>query len=83
MAITPRQQPDIIVCNIDVPKLYGYGVARELKSDPTLGRTPFIAVTALATVGDREKVLGAEIDGYIGEAINLTRFVRESETFPV
>ena len=81
VTIAIRERPDIIVCDIDMPKLDGYGVARAVKSDPTLCRTPFIAVTALAMVGDREKVLAAGFDGYIGKPIDPTTFVRDIETF--
>jgi CheY-like chemotaxis protein len=79
--IALHERPDLIVCDIDMPKLDGYGVARAVKSDPTLCRTPFIAVTALAMVGDREKVLAAGFDGYIAKPIDPTTFVRDIETF--
>jgi CheY-like chemotaxis protein len=81
VTIAIRERPDIIVCDIDMPKLDGYGVARAVKNDLTLCRTPFIAVTALAMVGDREKVLAAGFDGYIGKPIDPTTFVRDIETF--
>ena len=81
VTIASRERPDIIVCDIDMPKLDGYGVARTLKSDPTLCRTPLIAVTALAMLGDREKVLAAGFDGYIGKPIDPTTFVRDIVTF--
>jgi CheY-like chemotaxis protein len=74
-------QPDIIVCDIDMPKLDGYDVVRALENDPAFARIPFIAVTALAMVGDRETVLAAGFDGYIGKPIDPTTFVREVERF--
>jgi CheY-like chemotaxis protein len=83
VAIALRDQPDIIVCDIDMPKLDGYGVVRALKCDPTLGHIPFIAVTALAMVGDRENVLAGGFDGYIGKPIDPTTFVREIDAFLV
>ena len=81
VATALREHPDVIVCDIDMPMLDGYGVVRTLKSNPTFGRAPFIAVTALAMVGDREKVLAAGFDGYIGKPIDPTTFVRDIETF--
>jgi CheY-like chemotaxis protein len=81
VATALREQPDIIVCDIDMPKLDGFGVVRALESDPAFGRTPLIAVTALAMVGDREKVLAAGFDGYIGKPIDPTKFVGDIETF--
>jgi CheY-like chemotaxis protein len=75
------ERPDVIVCDIDLPKLDGYGVVRALNTCPTFCRTPLIAVTALAMVGDRERVLTAGFDGYIGKPIEPTTFVRDIETF--
>ena len=79
--IALRERPDVIVCDIDMPKLDGYGVARALNICPTFRRAPLIAVTALAMVGDREKVLAAGFDGYIGKPIEPTTFVRDIEAF--
>ena len=81
LKIAVRERPDLIVCDIDLPRLDGYGVARALNTYPAFRRTPLIAVTALAMVGDREKVLAAGFDGYIGKPIEPTTFVRDVETF--
>jgi CheY-like chemotaxis protein len=81
LLIARGERPDLIVCDIDMPELDGYGVARALKGDPALRLIPLIAVTALAMVGDREKVLAAGFDGYIGKPIDPTTFVRDVETF--
>src|SRR5687767_9853734 len=43
---------DLIICDVDLPKLNGYGVVQEMKRDEALRRIPVIAVTALAMVGD-------------------------------
>jgi CheY-like chemotaxis protein len=73
--------PDTIVCDIHLPKMDGYEVARQLKGDPKLRGLPLIAVTALAMVGDREKVLAAGFDGYIAKPIVPETFVSQVETF--
>lgn len=57
--------PDLIICDIMMPKLNGYGVLLELHSDPSTSMIPFIFLTAKA---DREQLrygmdLGA--DDYI------------------
>jgi two-component system cell cycle response regulator len=59
----------------------GYQVARQLKGDPALRSIPLVAVTALAMVGDRERVLGAGFDGYVAKPINPETFVRQMEGF--
>lgn len=76
-----RCDPDIILCDIALPKLDGYGVARRLKQEPALLTVPLIAVTASAMVGDRDKVMAAGFDGYIRKPIDPETFVTEVESY--
>jgi two-component system cell cycle response regulator len=76
-----REIPDLIVCDVQIPKFDGYEVAKWLKGHPALRKIPLIAVTALAMVGDRDKLLAAGFDGYIAKPINPETFVHEVETF--
>jgi two-component system cell cycle response regulator len=76
-----RERPDLIVCDVQLPDIDGYEVARWLKSDPDLRTTPLVAVTALAMVGDRDRVLAAGFDGYVAKPINPETFVRQMEVY--
>jgi len=76
-----REMPDLIVCDINLPKMDGYDVVRNLKDNPALRQIPVIAVTALAMVGDREKLLDAGFDGYVGKPIEPEIFVTQIEKF--
>ena len=73
--------PDLILCDIALPKLDGYSVARRLKTDARLARVPLIAVTASAMVGDRDKVIATGFDGYITKPITPETFVSEVESY--
>ena len=73
--------PDLILCDIALPKLDGYGVARRLREEPRLSAVPMIAVTASAMVGDRDKVIAAGFDGYISKPITPETFVGEVEGY--
>ena len=55
----------------------GYAVAAELITHEELARTPIIAVTSYAMVGDREQILAAGATGYIEKPINPDTFVTE------
>lgn len=70
-------RPDLILCDVHLPRLDGIGVIGLLKADPLLRAIPVLVVTALAMVGDRERLLGAGFDGYIGKPIEPQRFVAE------
>jgi two-component system cell cycle response regulator len=75
------ERPDLIVCDVQLPDMDGHEVARWLKSDPQMCATPLVAVTALAMVGDRDRVLAAGFDGYLAKPINPEKFVRQMETY--
>ncbi|HEY3325987.1 MAG TPA: response regulator [Novimethylophilus sp.] len=79
LAAAVREMPDLIVCDVTLPKLDGYDVVRALKNDLALSHTPVIAVTALAMVGDREKLLAAGFDDYISKPIEPEIFVGQIE----
>jgi CheY-like chemotaxis protein len=72
-----REIPDLIICDIDLPKLTGYQVAKALKAHPTLRTIPLIAVTAFAMVGDKDKVLAVGCDSYISKPIEPETFMTE------
>jgi CheY-like chemotaxis protein len=76
-----RERPDLIICDMQLPIMDGYEVARWLKSHPDLRAIPLVAVTALAMMGDRDKVLAAGFDGYIAKPITPETFVGEVERF--
>lgn len=75
------ERPDLIVCDVHLPRMDGYGVIRALKSRPELRQTPVVAVTALAMVGDRERLLSAGFDGYISKPIDPETFIPQVESF--
>jgi len=81
LAIAQHAPVDIILCDLQIPRLDGYEVARRIKMDPELKDLPLIAVTAYAMVGDRDKVLSAGFDGYISKPINPEIFTEEVEGY--
>jgi two-component system, cell cycle response regulator len=76
-----RDRPELILCDIDLPKLDGFQVVRTLKSEGEFSQLPIVAVTALAMVGDRDKILKAGFDGYISKPIRPETFIDEMECF--
>lgn len=76
-----QERPDLVVCDVHLPKLDGYGVVAFLKTHPALAVIPVVAVTALAMVGDREKLLASGFDGYIEKPIEPEVFVSQIESY--
>ena len=50
-----RWQPDVVLCDIGLPGLDGYGVARKLRGDPATAQARLIAVTAYGQDEDRRR----------------------------
>jgi two-component system, cell cycle response regulator DivK len=69
--------PDLILLDIQLPKMDGYQVATMLRANPDLTDVPIIAVTSYAMVGDRERVLASGCTGYIEKPINPDTFVAQ------
>jgi len=72
---------DLVVCDVQLPVHDGYAVVRRIRAEPELARLPLIAVTALAMVGDRERLIAAGFDGYISKPIDPTCFVAQLEGY--
>jgi two-component system, cell cycle response regulator len=73
--------PDLVLCDIQMPQMDGFEVLRSMRRDKRLAATPIIGVTALAMVGDREKILAAGFDGYLAKPITPETFVTDIEKY--
>ena len=63
--------PDLIILDLHMPGLDGFGVIQELRRDARFAATPIMALTASAMQGDRERALSAGFTGYITKPIRL------------
>jgi two-component system cell cycle response regulator DivK len=63
-------QPDILLVDLGMPVLDGFGTIHRIRDDPTFNSLPVLAVTAYAMRGDREKILNSGFDGYLSKPIN-------------
>lgn len=81
LRIAALEKPDLILCDIQLPEMDGYHLVSKLKSDPECCSIPTVAVTALAMVGDRDRVLRGGFDGYVAKPIDPETFVKRVEAF--
>jgi two-component system cell cycle response regulator len=79
LAMARGLRPDLILCDIQLPGIDGYVIVRLLKADDSLRAIPVVAVTAMAMVGDRERVLLAGFDSYVSKPIDPSTFVAQIE----
>jgi two-component system, chemotaxis family, sensor kinase CheA len=57
--------PDLIVCDITMPRLDGLALTRHLKSDTRLGNIPVVLVTSLGSPADKARGIEVGADAYI------------------
>ncbi|HLN02744.1 MAG TPA: response regulator [Bryobacteraceae bacterium] len=81
MELARNQDLGLILCDIQLPGIDGFEVARRLKQDERLRSIPLVAITALAMVGDRERALAVGFDGYLAKPIDPETFVASVEAF--
>lgn len=64
--------PDLILMDLNLPKLNGWDATRWLKSDPRFKQVPILAMTAY---GDRERALEAGCSDYYTKPIEVDEFI--------
>jgi CheY-like chemotaxis protein len=74
-----RVEPDLIILDLHMPGIDGFGVVQELRRDPRFAKTPMMALTASAMMGDRDLALAAGFTGYVAKPIRLTALRTEVE----
>lgn len=67
VAAAAREKPDLILMDIQLPRMDGYEATRRIKADPATAHIPVIAVTSYALSGDEEKTRAAGCDAYIAK----------------
>lgn len=77
MAKAMKPGPNIIFCDINLPRTTGYEVLKEIRSDPNLKEILVIAVTAQDADTEMPKAREAGFNGYIGKPLNRMRFPKQ------
>ena len=65
LALAKKEKPDIIVCDIMMPELDGYGVLQALAEDPTTMQIPFIFLSARTEHKDIRRGMDLGADDYL------------------
>jgi len=65
-----RENPDLILLDIMMPRMSGFEVCRKLKSNPETRDIPVIMVTALNELGDIERAVESGTDDFLSKPVN-------------
>lgn len=74
-----RITADLVLCDLQMPGLDGFGFLAEARKKPGYEKIPIVAVTAFTMLGDRDRALAAGFNGYISKPIEPERFVAAIE----
>ena len=72
-------EPDLILLDVMMPKLSGFEVCEQIKSDPDLNRIMVLMVTALNELGDIERAVDAGTDDFLSKPVNRVELVKRVE----
>ena len=67
VAAALEQRPDLILTDIQLPKLSGIDAIRALRKAPATMDTPIIAITSFALSGDQQKAEAAGASAYLAK----------------
>ena len=70
-----QERPDLILMDIQLPRISGLEAAKWLKEDENLRHIPVIAVTAFAMKGDEERIRDGGCEAYVSKPIAIADFL--------
>ncbi len=73
------EKPDLIICDIMMPELDGYGVLHAVQKYPDLAHVPFIFLSAKSERSDFRKGMDLGADDYISKPFNGTELLTAIE----
>lgn len=70
VATALKENPDIILMDMQLPKLSGMDATKQIRENPGFEEIPILALTAYAMKGDEEKYMEAGCTAYMSKPIN-------------
>ncbi|MDR6969281.1 CRP-like cAMP-binding protein/CheY-like chemotaxis protein [Flavobacterium arsenatis] len=80
IAMTSKYQPDLILCDIMMPELDGYGVLYLLNKNPETANIPFIFITAKSERLDLRKGMEMGADDYLAKPFGRMELLNAIES---
>jgi two-component system cell cycle response regulator DivK len=67
VAIARGQRPDLILMDVQLPKISGIEATRRLRAEPATADIPIIAITSFALGGDEQRAKEAGASAYLAK----------------
>src|SRR6266545_7404504 len=72
LEVAKNQLPDLIICDIQMPRLNGYETLAALRQDPLTATIPFIFLTGLTDRKDLRQAMGLGADDFLTKPFSIT-----------
>jgi two-component system cell cycle response regulator DivK len=76
VATALHEMPDLILMDIQLPKLSGLDATRRLRADPKTAPIPIITITSFAMSGDEQKAKDAGATAYLAKPYSPRELLR-------
>ena len=73
--LTRQHRPDLIICDVMMPKMDGFEVLETLQADPDLATIPLIFLTAMADVQNLREGMDLGADDYLTKPFELNELL--------
>jgi len=67
IALVRQDRPDLVLMDVQLPRMSGLDVTRALRAEPMNADIPFIVVTSFALSGDDHRAMAAGASGYLAK----------------
>lgn len=81
VALALSELPDLIICDLQLPKLDGYGVVARLKSEAATRAIPILAASALAASDGGAALRAAGFDGSLAKSFDPLEMLPALDAF--
>jgi DNA-binding NarL/FixJ family response regulator len=80
LQVARKEKPDVILCDVMMPELDGYGVLQALRNDPETMNIPFIFLTAKGEKSDLRSGMNLGADDYLTKPVDKADLLRTIAT---
>lgn len=81
VAVAHRELPDLIIMDIQLPRMSGLEATRTIRADPRTAHIPIIVITSFALAGDEEKAKQAGATTYLPKPYSPRELLQMIRTF--
>ena len=67
VAMAREAQPDLVLMDVQLPKMSGLDATRAIRADPATATIPVLVVTSFALSGDDQRAMAAGASGYLAK----------------